>query len=233
MSSIRDAEWLVHGTVGKSGTVGSLLPSSFEAFCRLFHSAWNDSGATPVPVRWAEVAASQATIFHPAAEWGPTARAWSLPPHGSMWTRPPTIGSLDEASAAQLAEILVAYTRATSFALAVWRGYGARRAPWTLSRPAFALSLPQREYEVVVGSANELGLSVLEPHHYQSANIWWPEDRSWCVVTEIDLMTSYIGGSRECIDRVVSAPALESLEISAKQAVTWDADTINPSVGTP
>ena len=34
---------------------------------------------------------------------------------------------------------------------------------------------------------------------YRSPNIWWPDDRAWCVVTEIDFTWSYIGGSSACI----------------------------------
>jgi hypothetical protein len=61
-----------------------------------------------------------------------------------------------------------------------------------------------------------------------SPNLWWPDDRAWCVGSEIDLMTTYVGGTHDCIEAVLAEPALEALPASVDQLVTWEADTINP-----
>ncbi len=53
-----------------------------------------------------------------------------------------------------------------------------------------------------------------------SANIWWPDDRAWCVGTEIDLMSSHVGGSQACIADLVSEESLEVLPVSVNQRVT-------------
>ena len=62
----------------------------------------------------------------------------------------------------------------------------------------------------------------------QSANLWWPADRAWFVATDIDLMTTYVGGSAACIAAALAAEGLETAQVPSDQKVTWDADTINP-----
>jgi hypothetical protein len=64
-------------------------------------------------------------------------------------------------------------------------------------------------------------------------NLWWPDDRTWCVGTDIDLMTTYVGGSGACIEALVADVRLEVLRASVDQRVTWDADTINPLPAPP
>jgi hypothetical protein len=59
-------------------------------------------------------------------------------------------------------------------------------------------------------------------------SIWWPEDRAWCVGTDIDLMTTYVGGSQAAIDALLADEQLEASAVSDDQPVTWDADTVNP-----
>jgi hypothetical protein len=53
------------------------------------------------------------------------------------------------------------------------------------------------------------------------------------VGTEIDLMTTYVGGSGACIDAVLAETSLEALAVSVDQDVTWEADTVNPLPAPP
>ena len=48
---------------------------------------------------------------------------------------------------------------------------------------------------------------------FQSPTLWWPDDRSWFVHTEIDAMCTYVGGSRDMIDSLVGQQILESFEV--------------------
>lgn len=61
-----------------------------------------------------------------------------------------------------------------------------------------------------------------------SAHLWWPDDHTWCVATDIDLMTTYLGASAECVGAVLADDALEALPATPDQNVTWDSDTVNP-----
>ena len=72
-----------------------------------------------------------------------------------------------------------------------------------------------------------------QPRVGRSASLWWPQDHAWCVGTDIDLMTTYVGGSARCVQRLLAEATLEILPVSAGQRVTWDSDTINPQPPAP
>jgi hypothetical protein len=65
--------------------------------------------------------------------------------------------------------------------------------------------------------------------HYQSPSIWWPDDRSWWVATEVDFDWTYVGGSSKCIADVLAHPGLEALPARLSDGVHWDSDPINPA----
>ena len=54
----------------------------------------------------------------------------------------------------------------------------------------------------------------VEGNMLMGPNLWWPEDRAWIVATEIDFMETYIGGSAECINQLLSGPDLEAFPVS-------------------
>jgi hypothetical protein len=61
----------------------------------------------------------------------------------------------------------------------------------------------------------------------QTPNIIWPDDRAWCLTTEIDLDSTYVGGSKECIDRILLDPALAAFSAHPADRVDVGADDIN------
>ena len=65
------------------------------------------------------------------------------------------------------------------------------------------------------------------PFWGHSPNIWWPEDRAWCVATDIDLYDTYVGGSQECIGTVLGNPRLEALPTILDASVSQGRDVIN------
>lgn len=62
----------------------------------------------------------------------------------------------------------------------------------------------------------------------QSPNLIWPDDRSWCVATDIDQDTTYVGGSSRLVDDLVRCDSLEVHEVRADDGITEDSDRINP-----
>ena len=64
-------------------------------------------------------------------------------------------------------------------------------------------------------------------HGLDGPNIWWPVDRSWCVSTDIELDSTYVCGSEECIERLLSHPSLEVLHTTSDAPVYMAADTVN------
>lgn len=58
------------------------------------------------------------------------------------------------------------------------------------------------------------------PPLHQSPTLWWPDDRAWCVATEVDFHSTYLGRSAELCEQVEHAPGLEGLPVSLDAAVT-------------
>jgi hypothetical protein len=48
---------------------------------------------------------------------------------------------------------------------------------------------------------------------YDSPNLWWPDDRSWIVVTEVDGYSTYVGASQSAIQDILGSPDLESIAV--------------------
>jgi hypothetical protein len=50
-------------------------------------------------------------------------------------------------------------------------------------------------------------------------NLWWPEDRAWCVSSETNFTWTYIGGSRALIDSVCEHPQLKARGVRPEDPV--------------
>ncbi len=83
---------------------------------------------------------------------------------------------------------------------AVWEGFGAR----PFAGDATSFELPHRKYDLYHGPVEALLAPSEPPWTDQAANIWWPDDRAWCVATEVDLESTYVGGSAACITALAS-----------------------------
>lgn len=71
---------------------------------------------------------------------------------------------------------------------AVWTGFALAKSLQGLPR----LVIPHREYYVAQGPIEDALRGLHGPGLvYQSPNMWWPEDRSWFVSTEVDLPYTY------------------------------------------
>jgi hypothetical protein len=54
---------------------------------------------------------------------------------------------------------------------------------------------------------------------FQSPTAWWPDDRAWCVATDVDGFSTYIAGTQECIGALARDPRLEIVPAQPSQAV--------------
>ncbi len=94
--------------------------------------------------------------------------------------------------------------------------------------------LPAREYYLLGGPVEGAletmaasGVEGWEPR-WQSANLWWPEDRAWFVSTEIDFACTYVGGTRDIIEAILASPEFEARPASLDDAVASNSDRVNP-----
>jgi hypothetical protein len=60
--------------------------------------------------------------------------------------------------------------------------------------------------------------------------IWWPDDRAWFVVTERTLSTTYVGGTRRAIDRLLATRSLEALEARPTDLLSEISDVPNTAL---
>jgi hypothetical protein len=198
---------------GEPGTVSALVPAVFEAYARILHPAIRYDGDDDIEVSWAEVAAHNGTSVDAGAQWdvithGPVD---SQPP---VWDDGPSEGHLPVAVAARLVDVLRGHTATPDTCLfGRWDGFG-----YDLPDPDVPPRLLLRGGKDVVllrGTIADAVRNLAPEPHEQSANLWWPDDQAWCVVTDVDLRSSYVGGSAACIAELVATDALEALPVTA------------------
>ncbi|MFP3965978.1 hypothetical protein SMC26_26970 [Actinomadura fulvescens] len=84
-------------------------------------------------------------------------------------------------------------------------------------RSAPLIQVPTRDYYVLTGpleAARTLGAATRSHFFFpQSPNLFWPDDRAWCVATDIDLDWTYVGGSAELIRTLVADSRWEAFPI--------------------
>ena len=241
LPDVSPARWAQEGLAGEFATVGALIPRGFASYVRLFHPARDENDER---VRWAEVAAWSGRTVHPLMAF----EGISVPASGygigdPPWSEDPTHGSLDEDDAIALAGFLAGFTGTPDRSFfAVWEGYG-KFSPGGMSVLSYpggskALSPPDevltagrikgigRDYLLYTGPLSAIGSFFVDFWHH-SPSIWWPEDRAWCVATDIDLDTTYVGGAAGCIEALMKSPSFEVLPATIGAPVHMQADTLN------
>jgi hypothetical protein len=103
-----------------------------------------------------------------------------------------------------------------------------RRRPWRRSAaPTF--SAPHRTYHLLGGPTDALGEGAYNSAHRQSPNLCWPEDRAWCLATEIDLNSTYLGCEDACAEDIVALREIEALVIDPATGIDFASDLLNPA----
>ena len=67
------------------------------------------------------------------------------------------------------------------------------------------------------------------PGSTNPGSLWWPDDRAWCVATEIDLNTTYVGCDEPCRDAILATSEFEALAIDPATGITCASDLLNPT----
>lgn len=180
--------------------VGSLLPPVFDAYARFPHTEHRAG----VLVR-AEVDALAATLARHTVDAG---RCWFAVWEGHGWMRP------DTSFAVMVASDEPGFDRD-----AAERDHRDRAHAFAATLPTPSLLLPHRNYLLYRGPLQAAGALLGFPAH-QSPNLWWPEDRSWCVATEIDLDVTYVGGSAALIADVCADASLAATRVPVTEPLS-------------
>ena len=234
-----EAQWFCEVLDPSFETLSGLLPSGFEAYARVLHPAWRvrreDGRLAHSPVRWEEVAGIRGTVAHRRMQWP---QVWALPMFedsvieacteaGLEPIVQPDEGTLPLEVARSLIEVLGAHTAApASCFVGVWSGFG-----WDYREgiPETAqISTPARDWDLFRAPLEALALDFFEvgPMSRQSPNLAWPADWRWCLVTDIDLVSTYVGGSESLIAQILGHESLEAYEAVPEDRF-WE-DTRNP-----
>lgn len=239
-SDVSAADWIVerldHHPVRGAWAVSGFVPYGLEAYARVLHPARRDECGRPVKVRWAELARARATPLLPSTEFE------ELRPSASMNdAQAPTVGTLESDELDVLVGVLAAFTESPeSCWFGMWEGYGwmngppataelepslpgtpqpERRGPGAPPPAGPRVQVPDRSLALYSGPI-EAATAFDGPPAHQSPNLWWPDDHAWCVASEIDFRSTYVGGPERLIDRLVHEERLEALPVQLDDRVT-------------
>ena len=236
-----EAQWLVEELDPSLGKVSAVVPRGFEAYARILHPAWRvrreEGRLVHSPMRWSEVAEIRGTTAHRLMQWP---QVWALPQFddsaieycvdaGLAPIAGPDEGRLPPQVARVIQQVLSAHAdTAAPCWFGVWVGFAyeyREGIPATRS-----LSTQYREWDLFRAPLDALTLNFFDvgDFFYQSANIAWPDDRSWCLATDIDMKSSYLGGTKALIEAVLRHEALEAYEASTDDPLC--VDDVNPQV---
>jgi hypothetical protein len=218
------ADWITRGVHACPIDAGRLMPDSFEAYGRLFHPAYRSRRSTGTPgaeeetedVRWTEVAAAHGQVPHSQMIWEDiVATPASI---DGVWEWPPTEDRLPTPQASRLASVLGSYTSTPDCCwFAVWHGFGT--FPLDLEGVPL-IELPDREMVLLTGPLSAAASNFAAEPWEQSANLWWPDDHAWCIATELDFKSTYIGGPDSLINALLGDEMREVLQVEATDDLT-------------
>jgi hypothetical protein len=189
-SDVSPAAWIAERLHPWFLDTGSVVPEGFDAYVRVFHPA-GESGTE----RWADIARRNGRIAHPEMQLHLISR-----PVGARAGDRHDLGQgfrsgLSAETCAVLVEKLSAYERCW---FCVWEGYGGLDDQGVTARVIH----PERAYLLAGGPVAD----AVPAWDEQSPNLWWPEDRAWLVVSEIDFAWTYVGGSSGLIGDLLAEP---------------------------
>jgi hypothetical protein len=220
------AEWIGPRLDQSWQNIGSVVPTGYEAYCRIFHPV-AAKGDEP-PKTWAEVAATNGRIAHPEMQFhkistpvGTEFFGRYVRGVGLEW------GSCPRPIREALVDVLSGETTTRDQCwFCVWDGFGGI----DYDGPSDRVSFPLRDY-ALYGGAIELALEPLDDFSDEaSANLWWPDDRAWIVATEIDYSWTYVGGTSALIEKLIRREDLEVMRASPADKPFYGSDTLNEAL---
>lgn len=231
-NDVAAADWIVERLLPfGSAAVGSFLPDVFQAYARVLHP-WG--AGQDRKIRWSDLALEAGVVL------GPTTQREELQSCAARrGASQPRAGTLEPEELDALVNVLAPFTATPqSCRFAIWEGYGWLQG-YTALRPIIDVAYPTERsrpprqvipkppqaapagprveipgrslalYEGPIGTAADLMRFPAE----QSPNLWWPDDRAWCVASEIDFCSTYVGGSPALIKRVLGDERLEAIPV--------------------
>ncbi|HXN78940.1 MAG TPA: hypothetical protein VN965_09245 [Candidatus Dormibacteraeota bacterium] len=250
--AIESADWIGFGLHPFNAyDVGAVVPTGFAAYARILHPAFTRERE----VRWAEVATWSGRVIHPEVQFHALVPSLARDEMGSEpFIYPPRNGVLPESQVLALADLLSRHTSTIGRCwFCLWDGYGYLHPGGVMELRAYRDSLAGRwarwrhdhvDARLPRPKHQRISETTVKPNPHRSyllfsgpitkaagwedgPNIWWPDDRTWCVASEIDLPYTYVGGSKELIEEILKHRALEALPSDVGDGITYDSDKVN------
>jgi hypothetical protein len=207
--------------------VGEVIPTGFDAYARIFHPAFGPDGSK---LRWREVARDRGRVVHAQMQFEHLIGTLDLANEAA-----PREADLPVDEIEALVETLSEHTAHMDHAwFCVWDGFAMFGGGTTgeAVRRAPRARMPWRGYLVFRGPLSAAARLEIDGFRF-TPNLWWPDDRTWCVATEIDGYSTYVGGTAACIDAVLADERVEALATSADARFDVWSDEINPRPSGP
>ncbi|SCK52519.1 hypothetical protein [Streptomyces sp. WMMB 322] len=201
------ARWVEESARDLSPAVPTPLPAGFEAYARVLHPAEAAGGGF---LTWRDIAARSGRDLGAGTRFAEIA--------GTVEAEPRQ-GSFPEELLPVLCDVLASHTSDPEHCvMGLWDGWGWIGCGDDVPRADLG-SRAYLLYEGPVGAAADMGERGAGFFFPQSPNLWWPGDRSWCVATDVDLDSTFVGGSARLIGDLTGGDRLEALAVDVPGAL--------------
>ncbi|MEV7414747.1 hypothetical protein [Streptomyces sp. NPDC089919] len=207
------AVWLTERQSGQGEfmTVAGATAVGFAAYARVLHPAHLDER----PVRWEAVGAAYGRRPGGAVRWHELIGVTRDESYGDVslpgvWDEEPGEGPTPPDVARALVPVLARHTGTPERCwYALWEGYG--RWEW-YAVPRF--ETPHRGRVLMAGPLADADSPTSLDPYAELPDLWWPEDRAWCLGGDVDLRSTYVAGSEALITDLLADPSLEAHRVS-------------------
>jgi hypothetical protein len=215
----------------------------YPAYVRVLHPA--SRPMEPVPsATWREVTDWSGRTYRPTMQFERVSVPRGPEQGPAPFNSPPRTGHMDEEMCAVLYDLLANWTSSTDIWLGIWEGWGTFGYPQSMSfmgDPGTDFGLtelaarvhatprfehPNRSYLLArapVSAVAELSRFPLSI----SPSLAWPDDRSWCVATEIDFDSTLVAAGEECPAALLAEDRLEALRVQPEDRLDIGGDVLN------
>ncbi|MCY4095052.1 MAG: hypothetical protein OXG05_07990 [Gammaproteobacteria bacterium] len=235
------------------GFISGFVPSLFESYVAIRHPAWlhnctkenlHECQGDPAPgtsITWSEVVDSDLPICMSHTQyrklenigWIKDELPYGVMPVliqvGDRWISHPTEGVLEPEQAHTLLPLLTQETsEPTNCWFGIWDGFSIKSIE---ERNAPMFHTPNRSWYVFQGPLQSIAKSFNDSAlFHQPANFIWPDDRSWCLASDIDSEATYLGGSEKLIALVLANKRLDAISVVPSDRPLWLANLLQPVV---
>ncbi len=204
-----------------------ILPAGFQSYARILHSIpTTDQGDELAErVRWSDLAKRSGRTLDQGTTWSlllldqdeVAIENWDLE------ASEPAPGRLSIHDAKRLIAVLAAYTSTPNDVYyLVWTGWPQPNLSEMSNAPR--LQIVDREMVLLHGSISDAVTDFgdhaspffgLNWRTRVSPTMWWPSDRAWAVVSDIDSQWTVVCGSAQCLASLAAEPELDVVLLSS------------------